>query len=67
MNLLTIRNFPTMLSAEDMKVFTEGGSTGVHESVLRAYQILEKVKWLIDEGTPIKAIRELIELMEGKD
>lgn len=38
-----------------------------HESVLRAYQILDKVKYLLAEGVPPKIILELIAEMEGSD
>lgn len=39
--------------------------TGVHESVLRAFQILDKVKHLLHRGTPADVILELIDEMEG--
>jgi hypothetical protein len=35
-----------------------------HESVLRGYQILQKVKWLLESGASSAVIMELIELME---
>lgn len=37
-----------------------------HESVMRSYQILEKVKWMIEKGTPLQVIDELILLMETR-
>jgi hypothetical protein len=40
------------------------GSRGVHESCTRAYQILEKVKWLLERATDSEVILELIRLME---
>lgn len=36
----------------------------IHESVFRSYQILEKVKELMDLGTPSAVVRELIDEME---
>ena len=36
----------------------------IHESVFRSYKILEKVKELMDLGTPVIVVRELIEEME---
>src|SRR5579859_4020069 len=40
------------------------GSRGVHESCTRAYQILTKVKWLLEKRTHPDVITELISLME---
>jgi len=58
MNILEIRKLPTLYN--DVKT---GQS---HESLLRAYQILERVKeWLGRESDP-KLILELIHLMEGE-
>lgn len=59
MNIIEIAKMPT-----DVRQIHEG-SSGVHESVLRAYQILEKVKELLDAGTPTEVVMELIETMEG--
>jgi hypothetical protein len=39
---------------------------GVHESMTRGYQILEKVKYLLELETNPKVIRELISFMEIK-
>jgi len=38
--------------------------SGWHESLLRSYQILTKVKDLLDKGTPSSVVRELITEME---
>jgi hypothetical protein len=71
-----IRNFPTVLTTDcvrkDVTVFPEGASfefssTGWHESLLRSYQIVEKVKWLLERGTPSAVVLELIALMEAND
>ena len=35
-----------------------------HESILRSYQILEKVKYYLDKKVPFSIILELIEEME---
>lgn len=40
------------------------GCTGVHESILRSYQILEKVKDYLKRGVPADVILELIEEAE---
>ena len=37
---------------------------GIHESVFRSYQVLEKVKEYLRKGYPAEVILELIEVME---
>ena len=59
-----IRAMPTTLTREEIKDHVDHGARGVHESVLRAYQILGKVKWLIEKGTAPEVIEELIRMME---
>lgn len=39
--------------------------TPVHESVFRASKILEKVKELLEQGTPVNVVLELIREMES--
>jgi len=41
--------------------------SGVHESCLRSYQILEKVKEYLVRGVPADVILELVVEAEGKD
>jgi len=41
--------------------------SGIHESTLRSYQILQKVKDLLNRGTPTDVILELIWEMESLD
>jgi hypothetical protein len=53
-----IRQMPTVLTE------IPGGSRGVHESCLRAYHILAKVKWLLENKTHSDVVLELIALME---
>ena len=43
------------------------GSTGVHESCLRAYQILEYAKHLLAENTPPTIVLEIIKGLEEED
>lgn len=43
------------------------GSKGVHESCLRAYQIVEKVKTYLDLKYPHDVILELINIMEHEE
>jgi len=62
MNYDTIRGMPTTVTG------VPSGTNGVHESCLRAYQILEKVKWLLNEGSSSHVVLELIKMMElGND
>ena len=37
-----------------------------HESVMRAYHIVEKVKWLCGQGVSTQVLLELIALMESE-
>lgn len=53
--LAEIRCFPTTLS---------GDHGNVHESVLRGYQIVQKVKELLRKGTPPETVLEIIEDLE---
>jgi hypothetical protein len=65
--LIRIANWQTTLERDELKEALESGCSGVHESVLRAYQILRKVKILLELGTPSPVIIELIALMESDD
>ena len=60
-----IRSMPTSLDADRMREYLSDGCKGVHESILRSYQILHKVKWLLSQGVSSQVIIELIELMES--
>ena len=42
------------------------GSTGVHESCVRSYQILNKVKYYLSKNVPNDIIIELIDELENK-
>ena len=63
--LLRIANWKTCISREDMEEMLASPCQGAHESLLRAYQILIKVKRLLDLGTPREVLLELIALMES--
>jgi hypothetical protein len=53
-----IRKMPTVIDGIPL------GAVGVHESVLRGYQILQKVKWLLEVDTQPGVIMELVHMME---
>lgn len=50
---------PTVVGPTERQV-----GNGVHESVMRSYQILEIVKDLVRVGTPAKVVLELVEFIE---
>lgn len=54
MNISTIRKMPTVTDKS-------------HESVTRAYHILEKVKDYLKRGVPVDVLLELIEEMESNE
>lgn len=62
MRITEIAALPTTIETRDPKYV---GCLGVHESVLRAYQIVVKVKELLAAGTPAPVVLELVEDMES--
>jgi hypothetical protein len=56
MKLIDIRDKPTS--------YVDADGRTCHESLLRAFHIVEKVKELCEAGTPPKVIGEMIEAME---
>lgn len=64
MDILEISKLPTCLRIEGEGIRTEGRG-GYHESVLRAFNILSKVKSLLELGTPSSVILEVIAVMES--
>lgn len=65
LSYLMIRDMETTIDRGNMEKFLASGCNGVHESVLRSYQILSKVKVLLEANTRQDLILELIELMES--
>lgn len=63
MDYRQIIEMPTSLGRTEINA--NPNSSGFHESCLRAYHILAKVKWLLDKKTDAEVIRELICLMES--
>ena len=62
MKISEIAKYPTCIDRDGFSP----GSTGAHESVLRSYHIVRKVKDLLQRGTPTDVVLELIEEMENK-
>lgn len=65
-DLLRIREMRTTFDAESARQVVESHAHGFHESCLRAYNILERVKRDLAAGVPPATALELIALMEGK-
>lgn len=42
------------------------GIKGFHESLLRSFHIVNKLRELLEQGTPPKVILEMLDVMEGK-
>lgn len=61
MTICEISKLPT--SVRDIP----SGCAGVHESILRAFQILDKVKYLLASGVPSPIVLELIAEMEARE
>lgn len=59
MKIIQIHQMPT--SVDEIPV----GTKGVHESMLRAYQILEKAKEYLALGVPSGVVLDLIAEMEA--
>lgn len=58
-----IAKMPTSLEREYVR---DSPCAGWHESLLRSYHILAKVKWLLEKRTDTEVITELIALMESQ-
>lgn len=62
MKITDIVEMPTVVDRDKIPL----GCKGVHESTLRAYNILCKVKYYLYKKVPAEIISELIDEMEGK-
>ena len=60
MKISDIRAFPTTIDS------IPTGCKGVHESVLRSFQIVAKVRWLLEHGTPSDVVLSLMDEMEER-
>lgn len=65
--LSEIKAMPTVLSVEYIQEHLAAGAptVGFHESLLRSFHVVEKVKELAAEGVPSKVILELVDEMTG--
>jgi hypothetical protein len=63
MKISNIREYPTSLTREEVERDLDAARkpTGWHESLLRSYQTLQKVKDLLRDGTPPRVVLEIIE------
>lgn len=59
MRMTKIHQMPTCIDE------IPAGTKGIHESCLRAYQILEKTKELLSLGTPAGVVLDFISDMEA--
>jgi hypothetical protein len=70
MTIDEVRSFPTCFHGYPLENDSEGGIpvsyTKAHESLLRSFQIVQKVKELLQKETQPSIILELIEFMESK-
>lgn len=64
-DFLRIQVIPTSIMAKQASDDINKGTTGFHESLLRSYHILDRVKRLLRDEVPHEYILVLIELMEG--
>jgi hypothetical protein len=64
MKITNIKQFPTSLSTELIKERLNN-CNGFHESLLRSFQTLQKVKELLELNTPTSVILEIIEEIES--
>ena len=63
MNLLTApRAFPTRLDSKELEDVVMNGAAGIHESLLRSYQVLNLVKSLLEKKVDHDVILQVIEL-----
>ena len=56
-----------IIGVSKMETVIEGNYIKAHESVLRAYNILAQVKYLLEQETPANIVLQLIHEMENPD
>jgi hypothetical protein len=65
MHYAQIGRMPRTLTREVIE--SESSCKGWHESLLRSFHIVQKVKWLLEKGTAPEIVLELILLMESTE
>jgi hypothetical protein len=60
--LIQPKQFPTRLDRAELEKIIFDGAAGVHESVLRSYQVLNLVKDLLEKKVDHEVILQIIEL-----
>jgi hypothetical protein len=66
MKILEIQKMPTTLTTPQMKAMIAEGCKGAHESTLRAFHIVNHIKYLLDIDTPAAVILDVLEIMEAR-
>lgn len=65
MDYLQINKMNVTLSRQEAEKGLREGCAGFHESILRSFHIVQKVKWLLEQGTKPEVVLDLIALMEN--
>jgi phage terminase small subunit len=60
--LISPKQQPTSLDRPQLQKWLDEGCKGVHESVVRSYQVLQLVKDLLEKKTDHEVILQIIEL-----
>jgi hypothetical protein len=60
--LISPKRQPTRLDRAELQKCLDEGCKGVHESVVRSYQVLQLVKDLLDKKVDHEVILQIIEL-----
>ncbi len=67
MRINEVAKMATEITAEDAKEGLARGCRGFHESLVRSYHIVNKVKELLEKKTDPEVVLELIALMESDE
>jgi hypothetical protein len=63
-DIVEISKMPCSVTADEMTQYLKEGCRGVHESLMRSYHIVHKVKELLEAETPPKVVLEIMDLMQ---
>jgi hypothetical protein len=59
--LANLRRAPETIVADDMRRYLAGGSAGIHESLFKSRQVLNKARRWLELGAPSEVVLEMIE------